>query len=903
ALIPIEQLERERGVLQGQVFRSDGTTPARAVPVATDRGGVALTDQTGSYRIEDLPAGPITVRAIDQGTLEIATVKTTILGGELTTANLTLFGGTASVRGTVVDAMLNPVANAVVAGGFELVRSDASGAFLIPAVPLGQRSITALDQQRQLDGSVSVNLTRPGEEVEVRIILEAGATVVGTVFASDGVTPLAGLRVFLLTEEGRSLATTTDENGAYRFEAVPVLPRGYTLSAFRADFSDGQLQKIKPRFDREVLRADVWFRGKGTVTGTVFDDDGQTPLGARVGLTETIVEIGKIKPADNPACLPNVTVGDVTLELPQCENVVVRFGTRKRARIIDNDPASGRFSFENVFVGPFTLEAANAFSPEIMAAGGEIPEPRDVVDVTLQLSGTSKVEGTVYQVDGVKPAAGVLVRLESSTISDLEFVTGTDGRYEFPVAPAGGFSVTAEDTTQELIGRSYGSVEPGRTAEVPIRLLGRGALTVEVVGANGEPLADSEVVVTRGGFPAEKRTARTPASGVLVFDGADALTEGRVSVKANDPLRGVTGFSSGTILVDQNVSVLVEIPNAAGAVEGRFLRGDRTTGIPNAQIVLKSGGREAFATTDENGGFLFEGVLIGAFTLEAFDPVTGRRGRENGRLDADGQTVTLDIDQIPQGIVLGDVVDSLDDAPLSAVELQLRVASAFGDVYCTSSGVDGRYRFPVVSAGDFTIQAVQAVDPATTYTGSASGSLTFEGEEVELEVVIQVPELGRVEGRVLRADGLTPSAGAQVTLFLPGVPSNRLPRFVTDAEGRFLFENVPTGTHRLLATVPPADRDAAEGFASIAFDGDRAEVDLGLAGTGTVTGLVKRGDGSPEPFAALRIQRKGDEPQLYNLNIPTSAVQRPRGVRVVPMSVARYGEHFIKRSDPKGRTY
>ena len=52
---------------------------------------------------------------------------------------------------------------------------------------------------------------------------------------------------------------------------------------------------------------------------------------------------------------------------------------------------------------------------------------------------------------------------------------------------------------------------------------------------------------------------------------------------------------------------------------------------------------------------------------------------------------------------------------------------------------------------------------------------------------------------------------------------------------------------------------------------------------------------------------KSPQPQLYNLNIPTKAMERPDGdaaeVRVVPMGVSRYGEHFIKRTDPRGRTY
>jgi 5'-nucleotidase len=49
---------------------------------------------------------------------------------------------------------------------------------------------------------------------------------------------------------------------------------------------------------------------------------------------------------------------------------------------------------------------------------------------------------------------------------------------------------------------------------------------------------------------------------------------------------------------------------------------------------------------------------------------------------------------------------------------------------------------------------------------------------------------------------------------------------------------------------------------------------------------------------------KGPEPVLYNLNIPTSATNREHNeLKVVPMGVSRYGEHYAKGTDPKGRTY
>lgn len=51
------------------------------------------------------------------------------------------------------------------------------------------------------------------------------------------------------------------------------------------------------------------------------------------------------------------------------------------------------------------------------------------------------------------------------------------------------------------------------------------------------------------------------------------------------------------------------------------------------------------------------------------------------------------------------------------------------------------------------------------------------------------------------------------------------------------------------------------------------------------------------------LERKDQQPQLYNLNIPTAAMTGPSELRVVPMGVERYGENFIKRVDPKGRNY
>jgi 5'-nucleotidase len=50
-------------------------------------------------------------------------------------------------------------------------------------------------------------------------------------------------------------------------------------------------------------------------------------------------------------------------------------------------------------------------------------------------------------------------------------------------------------------------------------------------------------------------------------------------------------------------------------------------------------------------------------------------------------------------------------------------------------------------------------------------------------------------------------------------------------------------------------------------------------------------------------QKDAAEHPLYNINIPTSALDGPSDVRVVPMAVARWPAEFDRRVDPKGRRY
>src|SRR6185369_12216293 len=79
-LIPLTQIAITTGSIKGQVFHASDNSPAVGVAVFTDRGGLATTDAAASYEIDNLPAGPVTVKAIDQGRFEQGLVTVLVAG-------------------------------------------------------------------------------------------------------------------------------------------------------------------------------------------------------------------------------------------------------------------------------------------------------------------------------------------------------------------------------------------------------------------------------------------------------------------------------------------------------------------------------------------------------------------------------------------------------------------------------------------------------------------------------------------------------------------------------------------------------------------------------------------------------------------------------------------------------
>ncbi|MEZ6017368.1 MAG: carboxypeptidase regulatory-like domain-containing protein [Planctomycetota bacterium] len=238
------------GVVEGKVERPDGTPFANATiilstmaprgDVGADAGGVrarvmsygqAVTDETGSYRIEDLPQGYFV--ALCLGDLQLGGAFPRLQQTTVDSARVTRVDFLADTRSTQLSGLLLDAAGAplgevdlslfqVENGGWRATRTDREGRFLFLDVPPGLWAICRAahgfaDQQvlRMLNieepqGQPRPSAGSPTLEVEVRI---ANGAFSARTLDPDGAT-LRGGRVSLERE---------DATGTLRFHATSAL--------------------------------------------------------------------------------------------------------------------------------------------------------------------------------------------------------------------------------------------------------------------------------------------------------------------------------------------------------------------------------------------------------------------------------------------------------------------------------------------------------------------------------------------------------------------------------------------------------------------------------------------------------------------------------------------------------
>jgi 6-phosphogluconolactonase (cycloisomerase 2 family) len=665
--------------VQGRIL--DGANhPLAGVSVVVFGLITGVTDSTGFFSIQHVPAhiGMITVIArVTQNNLilEGQSSATAPVDKAITNVGVIQIGrSNGSVSGVVTTVQNRPVANAQIAiaiGADTFTTStDASGAYAFNALTPNNFLVTAVDSSTGLRGRVS-GVLNAGSSAIANIQISASSTIKGTVFATDGKTPVPGATVVLSAASPQT--TSTDPSGQFIFDYV-------SLGAYQIDANDGQGNQGRAtgfiRTIGSIVQSNVTFLGKGTVSGTVFDQSQNPVANAAVMLTSRSI------------------FGGVSTAISD---------------------GSGHYLFPSVFVGAFDVIATSDILRQGGHTSGSITSDKQSVMADITLGPSGSITGTVVQSDGVTPAAGAQVSLPIGFFA----LTDANGNYRMDFVPLRTYPVLATNPANGDQGAGSATLSSqDQTQVVNITLNGLGKVVVTVIDALSNPVANA--LVTLNGQTSFGGTF----SGVTQGDGTFTFSQvpaGNFTLAATDPVSQAGASTTGSVTPGQSTSLTLQL-QPVGSVTGTVFAANGVTPVASMSVVL-SGPVSETVSSGTDGGFTFAVVPSGAYTLQAVDGSGKVRAQATVTITTEGATVTQNLVLVGFGTVTG-TVQFVQGGTAPGVLVTL--TDAAGNILSGQTDINGLYSISQVAVGGFTAQVAVSAN-GQSFAGSAQGALPADG--------------------------------------------------------------------------------------------------------------------------------------------------------------------------------
>jgi LPXTG-motif cell wall-anchored protein len=684
-----------------------------------------------------------------------------------------------------------------------------------PGTPLIVRG-TAAGIVRETGGSVSL---------EFGLLPICYGTITGVVRDADTGEPLPGLPVGI-TSINRS--TTTDDEGRYRFEQLPVAsdngPLAYGLRSNPVGyetrfFSATAACNVVTTADTTVTRLRF-----GAITGRVFLAD---PAGAIIGPLPNVTVTGPSGPATDAQ-------GRYTKQ-----NVALNAGGTPRTYLIGVNGVTG--------------VRHPAVQASVTVRADEVTEAQDLVSYQMCFG---SVRGRM-----IDDATGLAIPFARMSIGSRTITANAQGvavMNDIPLAAPDNRSISLSVTGRPPTGTTLfrpatGAILPrcGATTPVDVPV----TMPVENFATIAATIVDAET-----GLPVQGLQLGT-ASGARSPEASDA--QGRVDWRVSLGLNNTTGnlsvfavggngyFSSAAqglaLTANGTRDVTFQVLRARfGAIEGQVT--DAVTGAPLPAITVVMGFRTT--TTDAAGRYRFDNVGLQAGNLptpiqlqardtsNVFEPIAYWFQNQTVTVEAD-QTSTADFALVPvcQGAnVRGRVINAATGEPLEEALVGI------GDNNPQLTDAEGRFSFTDIRVSAQNAPRTIWVSASKTGFTSATRQVTlFCGADIVVDFGTADVNAGTIEGTVTDEDG-QPVPDVFVGTEFGGAAT-------TGADGRYTISAVPTAAGG-------APRDWQVTFIPPLATGLGSATRTATVSSGAVTtvdAVLARGGGAPNQPPAARI--------------------------------------------------
>ncbi|HEX2327121.1 MAG TPA: carboxypeptidase regulatory-like domain-containing protein [Candidatus Angelobacter sp.] len=575
-IIQVSSAAVTSGGITGTVTNTSGAPLLQASVVVGGSGAVTAAD--GTYSLQNVAPGTVTVTA-SRGGYQSASTSATVTAGNTTTVPVIKLApvGPGTISGSVTTSAGVGVAGATVIAGGLSATTDANGAYTIANVPGGSQVVTA-SASGFANGTATVTVAAGATTTVPPIVLSSNfGTITGTVKNS------AGAAISGATVEYGGGTTTTNATGAYTLTQVPAGPVQLVASATGFQSSTQNL----------------------TITGGATTTANFTLTTGTGSGTVT----GKITNVSNGAAVANATVswsgGSTTSN------------------------TSGIYTLTGVTSGTQAITAvASGFLAHTLTVAVNAGATSSL-DIPIATGG--KITVTVVNSSGTA-VSGVAVSATGGNIpTTVNGTTGTAGTFTTNWVPTGGYTVSI--TTSSGTQSSPVTVTSGATAAVKFTAgstpPGTGTVTGTITSASTGAALSGATVSWSGG------STTSNASGVYtlsnVATGTQSITAVATGYLAHTLQTTVTaGATSGlNIPISTGGKISVSVKNSAGAA------------VSGATVTM-SGGRIATTvtgTTSSTGTLTTNWIPTGSYTVTV--SMTGHTTQTKTATVSSGATTSL----------------------------------------------------------------------------------------------------------------------------------------------------------------------------------------------------------------------------------------------------------------------
>jgi large repetitive protein len=456
------------------------------------------------------------------------------------------------------------------------------------------------------------------------------------------------------------------------------------------------------------------------------------------------------------------------------------------------------------------------------------------------------------------------------------------------------FVLSRTSSSVSTLPKTRPTLIPNRPLIEPLeaRQLLSAALTGNVTGlvtdTSGNPLSDARVrLVPQTAGPAYSAT--TDSSGDYVVNN---VLDGDYTVKVRDqgyipnaslpelldvtlvgadnpaPTVQLTPIASGTVsgqvtdsngnpVADASVRLVLSnyVPPAMAAElhassEAAFAAGALQTGF------IDAGGYGITATTDANGDYIINDVLVDSYYVRARDTGFTANTSASFTVAAGSNTApTVQLFAITHGTVTGQITDASGN-PLSGAGVVLEPATAAGpniqSHYTAITNANGDYSIKNVLAGAYTVSGGK-----TGYTLNQSASFTVaSGSNTAPTVALTELVYGKVTGQITDAQG-NPLPNVQVTITNQSSSTSFTSTAKTDSNGDYTFKHVMTGSYKITTNDSGYLVATSAAFTVATGPNTAPTVELSPIQLGTITGEITDASGNPLKGATVYVLAAG----------------------------------------------